>query len=798
MAETLSLRVSAIMLFTLIVQIFSTDLDLVTKPAAGLQSPIDDMVYKLTGKMVDRALSVHLLHHANLEASTLAKPGSLQVPTASSFPKTPSAKTSPRLTPAFASPSTKSFPIVTKKTLEHLHSRRKTTLKRLHVKTIRNLENLHSRRKETLENLNVGLENLHARRKETLENLHVGWDNLHVRRKQTLEHFRNMRSKFPILEDPYNPAQPYYPDSREVSSSVPVLPKNVELENQAADEDPNFKNFPLWWTSETTEFDEMEVPVQGSLPKWLHGTFFRNGPGRLEFGHRSVTQYFDGFAKVYKFRLEDSKAYYATKFIRTKSYNQSLASNDIRKAMPLFPLDPNPNYLQRMTRLITDHTDNPNVNVWNTGDHVYAMTDSPVTMEIDPISLGTKGYGPQIEGVDTSGEALALSGAHPARVIGGEGTINYLMQIDPKSPKLVLYEDSPDMTRRIIGTVEVPFVTHIHSFAVTKNYAVVFHFPMQMEVANYITGSAVATTDALNWNRDFNTTVYVFDLRKTEAKPQVLHTKAFYALHQINAFETETPRGDVQLNVDLIAYEDGAFMMNNETFGTLPVFRDVHRMKEFYKHLDFKAPTPTRINIDLGSGDAEFKPIKIEDSSGREVHCELPRVNENFRGKESTIFYATCGAEGDPAPGQLGKVNMKTGKVDYIYTPSNYADEAVFVANPDGTAEDDGVILTTVLDGIKKKTYLLVLDGQTLEETARIYAPVHHVAGIHATWIPGSVTPSGAYHVDSPTGGSNIVQKVGKKAPASALLPTRLQRKPRLPKSMQSRQKRKGEGNRKV
>eukprot|EP00746_Dinoflagellata_sp_MGD_P029072 gnl/MRDRNA2_/MRDRNA2_168799_c0_seq1.p1 gnl/MRDRNA2_/MRDRNA2_168799_c0~~gnl/MRDRNA2_/MRDRNA2_168799_c0_seq1.p1 ORF type:complete len:435 (-),score=78.66 gnl/MRDRNA2_/MRDRNA2_168799_c0_seq1:99-1370(-) len=406
------------------------------------------------------------------------------------------------------------------------------------------------------------------------------------------------------------------------------------------------------------------------------------------------------------------------------------------------------------------------------------MTDSPVTIEIDPMTLGTKGYGPPIEGVEMNGEVRGLSGAHPAQQIGGEGTINYLMQIDPSSPKLVLFVDNPDMTRRIVGSVEVPFLTHIHSFAVTKNYAIVFHFPMQMEIQEYLTGEAVSTANALRWNRDLNTSVYIFDLRKTEAAPQVMQTKSFYALHQINAFETEGAGGELQLNIDLVAYEDGAFMMSDKTFGTLPVFRDVHRMKDFYANLNFAAPTPTRIKIGLDSETVDFNPIRLEDRSGNEIHCELPRINENFRGKECDIFYATCAATGDAKPGQLGKVNMRTGKVDLIYAPSNYADEALFVANPEGHEEDDGVILTTVLDGIKKKTYLLAIDGRTLEEVARIYAPVHHVAGIHATWIPSSPSSS----VNQVPEAS--LTKTGAATPQSEFSFQLAQRKPSRPKSI--------------
>jgi torulene dioxygenase len=49
------------------------------------------------------------------------------------------------------------------------------------------------------------------------------------------------------------------------------------------------------------------------------------------------------------------------------------------------------------------------------------------------------------------------------------------------------------------------------------------------------------------------------------------------------------------------------------------------------------------------------------------------------------------------------------------HTPS----EPIFVADPEGAAEDDGVLLTVVLDGIKGKSYLLCLDARDLRERGR-------------------------------------------------------------------------------
>jgi carotenoid cleavage dioxygenase-like enzyme len=57
--------------------------------------------------------------------------------------------------------------------------------------------------------------------------------------------------------------------------------------------------------------------------------------------------------------------------------------------------------------------------------------------------------------------------------------------------------------------------------------------------------------------------------------------------------------------------------------------------------------------------------------------------------------------------------------------------EPVFVAAPDGDAEDEGVLLSVVLDGERGTSFLLVLDAASLEELARAEAPHHIPFGFH-------------------------------------------------------------------
>jgi carotenoid cleavage dioxygenase-like enzyme len=57
--------------------------------------------------------------------------------------------------------------------------------------------------------------------------------------------------------------------------------------------------------------------------------------------------------------------------------------------------------------------------------------------------------------------------------------------------------------------------------------------------------------------------------------------------------------------------------------------------------------------------------------------------------------------------------------------------EPVFVARPGAEDEDDGVLLSVVLDSRSERSFLLVLDARSLEELARAEVPHHIPFGFH-------------------------------------------------------------------
>ena len=72
--------------------------------------------------------------------------------------------------------------------------------------------------------------------------------------------------------------------------------------------------------------------------------------------------------------------------------------------------------------------------------------------------------------------------------------------------------------------------------------------------------------------------------------------------------------------------------------------------------------------------------------------------------------------------------------VQIWYKEEHYSGEPIFIPNPNGTSEDDGVLLVIVLDGATQLSYLLLLDGQSFETLAEARMDTFIPMSIHGSW----------------------------------------------------------------
>ena len=71
-----------------------------------------------------------------------------------------------------------------------------------------------------------------------------------------------------------------------------------------------------------------------------------------------------------------------------------------------------------------------------------------------------------------------------------------------------------------------------------------------------------------------------------------------------------------------------------------------------------------------------------------------------------------------------------------IYMENHYTTEMFFMADPEGTKEDDGVLETIVFDGEKEQSYLLIIDASSFTIIDKAYLPHNIPWSAHGMHFP--------------------------------------------------------------
>src|SRR5690348_12349301 len=87
---------------------------------------------------------------------------------------------------------------------------------------------------------------------------------------------------------------------------------------------PAASPYALGFTTLDHEVSGCALPVRGELPAWLSGTLIRTAPSRFEVGSRSLRHWFDGFAMLHAFELQDGVARYSNRFLQSRSYGEAM------------------------------------------------------------------------------------------------------------------------------------------------------------------------------------------------------------------------------------------------------------------------------------------------------------------------------------------------------------------------------------------------------------------------------------------------------------------------------------------
>lgn len=444
------------------------------------------------------------------------------------------------------------------------------------------------------------------------------------------------------------------------------------------------------------EVTDHSLPVEGKLPSWLEGTLLRTGPAKFEVGDRSLRHWFDGFAMLHRFAIDTGSVKYSNKYLETEAYTHATDEGEL--GYREFTTDPCRRIWERFFSIFkAEATDNANVNIATHAEQFVSMTETPLPVEFDPETLETLGV------VDYENEFGDMTTAHP-HIADGQ-TFNYVTDFSRTSEYKVYRMPDDEFSRDIITTISRDRPAYMHSFGLTANYILLVEFPFVVNPIDLLVRNR-PLIEIYRWEPERGTRFSVIDRETGDVVADPI-TDAFFAFHHVNAYEED----DV-LVVDIVIYDD------------VSVINDLY--------LDeLESPDAPR----EGGRLVQFR---VDDEISRETlfpgPIELPRINYDRVNAEPYRFvYGVGNTESPPRdlPNTLVKVDIDTGETKVWDEPGTYPGEPVFVESPDPSTEDDGVVLSVVLDSDSERSFLLVLDAGTFGEIARAPVPHHVPLGFH-------------------------------------------------------------------
>jgi beta,beta-carotene 9',10'-dioxygenase len=213
------------------------------------------------------------------------------------------------------------------------------------------------------------------------------------------------------------------------------------------------------------------------------------------------------------------------------------------------------------------------------------------------------------------------------------------------------------------------------------------------------------------WKPSRGTRVHVFD-RATGKHVRSVTADPFFAFHHVNAYDDE----DGSVVVDLVAYDDASVI---ESFY-------LHRLSE----PDVQIPRGTLRRLRIPSSGPDER-LRAEELSPTGI--ELPNIDYAHRNTSADLrFVYGVGVRGDRGfYDQLVKIDVRERATTTWHEPDCFPGEGVFVGRPGRVAEDDGVVLSVVLDAARGTSFLLVLDAASFTEVARAQLPHPVLLGYH-------------------------------------------------------------------
>ncbi|MCB1000625.1 MAG: carotenoid oxygenase family protein [Acidimicrobiales bacterium] len=430
------------------------------------------------------------------------------------------------------------------------------------------------------------------------------------------------------------------------------------------------------------EVEAFDLPVIGSIPPELQGTYIRNGANPK---HGPTMHWFAGDGMLHGVRLRDGRAeWYRNRWVRTKALDgvdrmdMSTGTFDLTVGLA-------------------------NTHVYRHGGRIFALEEGSFPNEVTP-ELDTLGP------YDFGGRLHTPFTAHP-HTCAETGEMHFF-GYELVRPPYVTYHVA-DAAGNLVHSqpIDVPGPTMVHDFALSRHYAIFLDLPVVFDLELAMTG-----TMPFVWNEGYGARIGLLhrDRARRGEQPRWFDVDLCYVFHIMNAWESD----------------DGS-----------TVYLDAGRHAAMWRGGpdQFEPSYLHRWAFDLTSG-------SVSETQLDDVSHAFPRIDDRRTGLSNRFGWAVGPRPGsDPrsmdAPTNVLKYDLATGeRTFHDLGATSMSGEPVFVPAADAAAEDEGYLVTFAYDRSTDSSSFVVLDASDMAAApiARVPLPQRVPHGFHGSWFADS------------------------------------------------------------
>ncbi|EFJ42683.1 hypothetical protein VOLCADRAFT_107173 [Volvox carteri f. nagariensis] len=482
------------------------------------------------------------------------------------------------------------------------------------------------------------------------------------------------------------------------------------------------------------QVEEANAPVSGNLPSWLRGTVVINGCG----DYRGMEHLFDGFAFLTRIHLDGvtGRATASQRFLDTDAYRSfrktgRMKYREFQTPVPADgPVGRVQVVLENIKALMSKgraFTDNASINLIPLpGNRLLALGETrSAAYIVDPATLATVR---QVEyDDDFPGD---LTTAHPK--VAPDGSIMSFTRSLPLGGYHVFRQDPVTLRRTKIAFIRDrnPWAPcWVHDMAITSSSLVVVETPLFISMASLILGTKRPYA-FMDWKPEAGSRVHVIAL---DGSGVVTHTApAFFTFHLGNAFERPSGTSSgTEICLDFSVYDDPE-IINDLSLARLKAFpgKDISpgRLRRLV------IPLRDAANRPVGPSTLAAPVPLLIDENAYGNFFEFPAINPRFRGKPYRYMYGTAAIRPTNMGNALARHDVEKGNSIVCSIPGSMPGQPIFVPRPDGSTEDDGVLLAPkIMPG--GRSVLCVYDAADMSGLANVDLPFKVPYRFHGAYV---------------------------------------------------------------